>query len=248
MFDGASFKVDAEGKFTCSAEVEKMSKTKFNVVNPDHVIERYGADCYRMYEMFIGPIEVAKPWNTNGISGVAGFLRKFHDLFYNEKGWNVVDAEPTKDELRQLHLAIKKVSDDIDRFSLNTCVSHFMILTNELRALKCNKRAILEQAVVLIAPFAPHIAEELWRGFGYTTTVCDATWPQLNAAYLETDSIVYPVQINGKHRGNVEVPVGTSNADIEQMVLAQEFVQRNLAGAAVKKLIVVPGKIVNIVM
>jgi leucyl-tRNA synthetase len=248
MFEGASFKVDADGKFTCSAEVEKMSKSKYNVVNPDHVIERYGADCYRMYEMFIGPIEVAKPWNTNGISGVAGFLRKFYDLFYNEKGWNVIDTEPTKDELRQLHLAIKKVSDDIERFSLNTCVSHFMILTNELRALKCNKRAILEQAVVLIAPFAPHLAEELWRGFGHSTTVCDATWPQLNASYLETDSIVYPVQINGKHRGNIEVAVGTSNADIEQMVLAQEFVQRNLAGASIKKLIVVPGKIVNIVM
>ncbi|MEY3240851.1 MAG: hypothetical protein RIR11_2289, partial [Bacteroidota bacterium] len=241
MFEGASFKVDADGKFTCSAEVEKMSKSKYNVVNPDHVIERYGADCYRMYEMFIGPIEVAKPWNTNGISGVAGFLRKFYDLFYNEKGWNVIDTEPTKDELRQLHLAIKKVSDDIERFSLNTCVSHFMILTNELRALKCNKRAILEQAVVLIAPFAPHLAEELWRGFGHSTTVCDATWPQLNASYLETDSIVYPVQINGKHRGNIEVAVGTSNADIEQMVLAQEFVQRNLAGASIKKLIVVPG-------
>ncbi len=248
MFENASFKLDSEGKFTCSHEVEKMSKSKYNVVNPDDMIEKYGSDCYRMYEMFIGPIEVAKPWNTNGISGVSGFFRKFYDLFYNDNGWCVTDAEPTKEELRHLHTAIKKVSEDIERFSLNTCVSHFMILTNALRDLKCHKRAILEPAVVLLAPFAPHLAEELWHEFGHVTTVCDAQWPALNEQFLEKDSIVYPVQINGKHRGNIEVAVGTPNAEVEKMVLEQEFVQRNLNGAAIKKFIVVPGKIVNIVV
>ena len=174
--------------------------------------------------------------------------QKYHDLFHNETGWNIAETEPTKDELRHLHMAIKKVSEDIERFSLNTCVSHFMILTNALRDLKCNKRAILEPAVVLLAPFAPHLAEELWHQFGHTTTVCDAQWPQLNEQYLEKDNIVYPVQINGKHRGNIEVPVGMSNADVEKYALEQEFVQRNLNGATIKKFIVVPGKIVNIVI
>lgn len=248
MFRNAAFKVDADGKFHCSAEVEKMSKSKFNVVNPDDVIERFGADCYRMYEMFIGPIEVAKPWNTNGISGVSGFLRKFWELFYSEKGRMVNDEAPTKDELRHLHTCIKKVTDDIERFSLNTCVSHFMILTNELRALKCHKRAILEPAVVLLAPFAPHLAEELWRQFGHASTVCDAQWPVLDESCLQTDSIVLPVQINGKHRGNVEIPNGMSTEDIQALVMQQEFVQRNLAGTAVKKFIVVPGRIINMVI
>jgi leucyl-tRNA synthetase len=248
MFANASFKLDAEGKFTCSHEVEKMSKAKFNVVNPDDIIDRYGSDCYRLYEMFIGPIEVAKPWNTNGISGVSGFLRKFYDLFYGPTAWQVTDAEPTKEELRHLHTAIKKVTEDIERFSLNTCVSHFMILTNALRDLKCSKRAILEPTVVLLVPFAPHLAEELWHELGHTTSVCDAEWPALNEAHLATDSVVYPVQINGKHRGNIEIPVGMPNAEIEQLVMSQEFVQRNINGAAVKKFIVVPNRIVNIVV
>ncbi len=248
MFEHAYFKLDADGMFTCSHEVEKMSKSKFNVVNPDDMIERYGADCYRMYEMFIGPIEVAKPWNTNGISGVSGFLRKFYDLFYGPQAWQVTDAEPTKEELRHLHTAIKKVTEDIERFSLNTCVSHFMILTNALRELKCTKRAILEPAAVLLAPFAPHLAEELWHELGHTTTVCDAQWPVFDASYLATDSVVYPVQINGKLRGNIEIPVGMPNAEIEQLVMSQEFVQRNLVGLTVKKFIVVPNRIVNIVV
>lgn len=248
MFEKAAFKVDADGKFHCSNEVEKMSKSKYNVVNPDDVVERFGADCYRMYEMFLGPIEVAKPWNTNGISGVSGFLRKFWDLFYGQNGWQVNDDEPNKEELFHLHSCIKKVTDDIERFSLNTCVSHFMILTNELRAQKCNKRAILEPAVILIAPLAPHIAEELWHALGHETTVCDASWPQLNETWLQKDTVIYPVQINGKHRGNVEVAKSLSNAEVEKIVLEQEFVQRNIAGTAVKKFIVVPGKIVNIVI
>jgi leucyl-tRNA synthetase len=248
MFERASFKLDADGKFHCTSEVEKMSKSKFNVVNPDDVIERYGADCYRMYEMFIGPIEVAKPWNTNGISGVAGFLRKFWDIFFNEQGWRVVEEVPDKEELRHLHYAIKKVTEDIERFSLNTCISHFMIMTNELRALKCHKRAILEPAVVLIAPFAPHLAEELWRHFGHSETVCDAVWPICQEEYLQRAVVVLPVQINGKHRGNIEVAVGLEGAELEKLVMEQEFVQRNLGGASVKKFIFVQNRIINIVI
>lgn len=248
MFEAANFKLDAEGKFTCSWEVEKMSKSKFNVVNPDDVCEQYGVDCFRMFEMFLGPIEDAKPWNTQGISGVSGFLRRFWGMFFDEKGqWAVADGEPSRDELRVLHTCIKKVTDDVERFSMNTCVSHFMICTNDLKKLGCSRRAILEPLAVLIAPFAPHIAEELWHQLGHSTTVCDATYPVHNEEFLKTDSVIYPVQINGKHRGNIEIQNGTSNADIEAMVMAEEFVQRNLAGAAVKKFIVVPGRIVNIV-
>jgi leucyl-tRNA synthetase len=248
MFERANFKLDAAGQCTCSWEIEKMSKSKFNVVNPDDLIEQYGADCFRMYEMFLGPIEDGKPWNTNGITGVSNFLRKFWGLYYDEKGWAVQNAEPTKDELRQLHLAIRRVTDDIERFSLNTCVSHFMILTNELRSLKCRKRAILEPALVLLAPFAPHIAEELWQQLGHSSSVCTAQWPKWEEAFLQTDNIVYPVQINGKHRGNIEVPTSMDKTEIEAFTLAQEFVQRNIAGGTIKKIVVVPGRIVNIVV
>jgi leucyl-tRNA synthetase len=198
--------------------------------------------------MFLGPVEVGKPWDTKGITGVSSFLRRFWGMFFDEKtGFIVSDAEPTRDELRILHTCIKKVTDDIDRYSMNTCVSHFMILSNELRNLKSNKRAVLEPAVVMMAPFAPHIAEELWHHLGHTSSVCDAPWPALNEEYLKTDMINYPVQINGKLRGNVDVAVGTSNADIEAFVMAQDFVKKNLGDAAVKKFIVVPGGIVNIV-
>jgi leucyl-tRNA synthetase len=248
MFEGANFKIDPNGQFTCHWELEKMSKSKYNVVNPDDMIEQYGADCFRMYEMFLGPIEVGKPWDTKGITGVQGFLRKFWGLFYSEKGqWQVSDDAPTRDELRHLHTCIKKTTDDIERFSLNTCVSHFMILTNEMRGLKSHKRAILEPTVVLLAPFAPHVAEELWHQLGHSTSVCHADWPALNEEYLQTDSIVLPVQINGKHRGNVEHPAGMAGADLEQLVLAQDFVKRNLEGLSVKKIINVPGRIFNIV-
>ncbi|MCC6460826.1 MAG: leucine--tRNA ligase [Saprospiraceae bacterium] len=248
LFEKAGFKLNAEGRFTCSSEVEKMSKSKYNVVNPDDMVEQYGADCFRMYEMFLGPVEMSKPWDTKGITGVYGFLRKFWGMFVGEAGqWIVSDDAPTPDELRVLHTCIKKVTDDIERFSMNTCVSHFMILTNDLRTQKSSKRAILEPALVMLAPFAPHLAEELWHRMGHETTVCDASWPAFNAEYLKSDSIAYPVQINGKHRGNVEVASTASNADIEALVMAQEFVQRNLNGQPVKKFIVVPGRIVNIV-
>ena len=248
MFQLANFKIDPAGLFTCSFEVEKMSKSKFNVVNPDDMVEQYGADCFRMYEMFLGPVEMSKPWDTKGITGVYGFLRRFWSLFVGDSGaWLPNEQTPNGDELRVLHTCIKKVTDDIERFSMNTCVSHFMILTNELRTLKCNKRAVLEPAVVLLAPFAPHVAEELWHRLGYTTSVCDATWPAFNAEYLKSDMITYPVQINGKLRGNVEVAATATPAEIEALVLQQDFVQRNLNGGAIKKCIVVPGRIVNIV-
>ncbi|MCS7037286.1 MAG: class I tRNA ligase family protein [Saprospiraceae bacterium] len=248
MFHKANFKVGPEGRFLCAFEIEKMSKSKYNVVNPDDVIEQYGADCYRMYEMFLGPIEDSKPWDTKGITGVQGFLKRLWSLYVGPGDtWLVQDAEPSRQELRALHVAIKKITDDIERFSLNTCVSHFMTLTNELRALKCHKKAVLEPITVLLAPFAPHLAEELWHRFGHETTVCDATWPTWDERLLEADKVTYPVQINGKHRGNIEVDSTATKEEIEQLALQQEFVLRHVGNGSVKKIIVVPGRIVNIV-
>lgn len=249
MFQKANFKVGPQNRFQCAYEIEKMSKSKYNVVNPDDIIEQYGADCYRMYEMFLGPIETSKPWDTKGITGVQSFLKRLWSLYVGSNDtWLVQDAEPSREELRTLHTAIKKITDDIERFSLNTCVSHFMILTNELRTLKCHKKAILEPVVVLLAPFAPHLAEELWHRFGHETTVCDAAWPTWNERYLEADKVVYPVQINGKHRGNIEVDATANQEEIKQIVLQQDFVRRYVGNGSVKKFIVVPGRIVNIVV
>jgi leucyl-tRNA synthetase len=247
MFEKACFKLDPDKKFHCTWEVEKMSKSKYNVVNPDDIVAQYGADCFRMYEMFLGPIEVGKPWDTKGITGVQGFLRKFHGLFYQDGNLTLDSGEPNKEELRALHSCIKKVSDDIERYSMNTCVSHFMILVNELRTLQCNKRAILEPVLVMLAPFAPHISEELWHQLGHETTVCDASWPELNEEYLKSDTKTYPVQINGKHRGNIDVPADADKDAVEKLVMELEFVQRNIEGLTIRKFIVVPGRIVNIV-
>ena len=260
QFEKANFKIDPNGQFTCSYEVEKMSKSKYNVVNPDDMVREYGADCFRMYEMFLGPVENSKPWSTSGITGVSGFLRKFWGLFFESAAkrnpaaepadtghFAVSDAAPTTDELRVLHTCIKKVTEDIERFSMNTCVSNFMTCTNELRSLNSSKRAVLEPLVVLLAPFAPHVAEELWHHLGHETTVCDAQWPAFDEVHLQLSTIQYPVQVNGKMRGQLEVAVGTSNADIEEMVMAQGFVKRSLQGSAVQKFIVVPGRIINIV-
>ncbi|MCS6929928.1 MAG: leucine--tRNA ligase [Saprospiraceae bacterium] len=249
MFQKANFKVGPEGRFLCTYEIEKMSKSKYNVVNPDDVIEQYGADCFRMYEMFLGPVETSKPWDTKGITGVQSFLKRLWSLYVGaDNTWLVQETEPTRQELRALHLTIKKITDDIERFSLNTCISHLMILVNELRDLKCHKRAILEPLVVLIAPFAPHLAEELWHRFGHSTTVCDAQWPAYNEHYLETDRIVYPVQVNGKLRGNIEVDAHATIQEIEQLALRQDFVLRYARANGVKKVIVVPGRIINIVV
>jgi leucyl-tRNA synthetase len=248
MFANANFKVDADGKFTCFWEVEKMSKSKFNVVNPDDVVAEYGADCFRMFEMFLGPITDAKPWNTKGITGVSGFLRKFWSMFFEGEQFRVSDTEPTRDELRVLHQCIKKVTDDIERMSMNTCVSHFMIASNDLRGLKCNKRAILEPLVIMLAPFGPHMAEELWYQLGHSDSVCDAAWPKFNEDLIKTDTKEYPIQINGKLRATIELPTDISAADAEAAALALEQVQKWLEGQAPKKVVFVPGRMINIVI
>jgi len=250
MFERANFKLDPNGQYICSWELEKMSKSKFNVVNPDDMVAEYGADCFRMFEMFLGPITDAKPWNTQGISGVSGFLKKFWQLFFtgNDPQWAVTDDEPTRDELRALHTCIKKVTDDIERMSMNTCISHFMIVTNELRRLNCSKRAVLEPLVVMLAPFGPHIAEELWHRLGHSTTVCDATWPMHNEDYLKLDVINVPIQINGKLRANVDLPADVTEADAVAAALALENVQKWLEGKPPKKVIFIKGRMINVVV
>lgn len=248
QFAYANFKLDSEGKYSCSWEVEKMSKSKFNVVNPDDIVAEHGTDCFRMFEMFLGPITDAKPWNTKGISGVSGFLRKFWSMFFEGENFRVTAEAPTRDELRVLHTCIKKVTDDIERMSMNTCVSHFMIATNELRSFKCAKRAVLEPLVVLIAPFGPHIAEELWHRLGQEKTVCEANWPIHNEEYLKTDTVTYPVQINGKLRANIELPAGITAQDAEKAVLDLELVQKWLDGNTPKKVVFVQGRMINLVV
>ena len=247
-FAKANFKLDAEGKYTCSWEVEKMSKAKFNVVNPDDIISEHGTDCFRMFEMFLGPITDAKPWNTKGISGVSGFLRKFWSMFFDGENFRLSDEAPTRDELRVLHTCIKKVTDDIERMSMNTCVSHFMIATNDLRSLQCYKRAVLEPLVILIAPFGPHIAEELWHRLGHSNSVCDAAWPIHDEENLKTDTVNYPIQINGKLRANIELPAGISAQEAEKAALDLELVQKWLEGNTPKKVVFVPGRMINLVV
>lgn len=238
------------GKYICGHEVEKMSKSKFNVVNPDDLIERYGADTLRMYEMFLGPLEQSKPWNTNGIEGVFKFLRKFWRLFHDEN-WNftVSDDAPTKAELKSLHKIIKKVEEDIERFSFNTSVSSFMIAINELTDLKCNKRAILQDLVIILSPYAPHICEELWKLLGNEMgTLSYAAYPKFNPDYLVENEFAYPVSINGKTKMNLLLSLALEPADVEKEVLANEQVQKYLDGKTPKKVIVVKGRIINIVI
>ncbi|MEE1884995.1 leucine--tRNA ligase [Pedobacter flavus] len=239
-----------DGKYICGVEVEKMSKSKYNVVNPDDLIERYGADTLRMYEMFLGPLEQSKPWNTNGIEGVFKFLRKFWKLFHdNEFNFVVSNHEPTKAELKALHKIIKKVQDDIERFSFNTSVSSFMIAVNELTDLKCNKRAILKDLVVILSPYAPHICEELWVLLGEEAgKLSYAQFPMFNPEYLVEDSFSYPVSINGKMRLNLNLSLNLDAKEVESIVLADENVQKYLEGAIPKKVIFVKGRIINIVI
>ena len=247
-YAGAEFILE-DGKYVCGWAVEKMSKSMYNVVNPDMIVEKYGADTLRMYEMFLGPVEQSKPWDTNGIDGVHRFLKKFWAL-YSDKGGGFAfsDAEPAAEELKSLHKLIKKVTADIESFSYNTSVAAFMICVNELTALKCNKRAILEPLVILIAPFAPHIAEELWEALGHTTTVCDAQWPEWNEDYLREDTVNYAVSFNGKVRFNLQFAADATNDEIERTVLASESAQKYIDGKTIKKVIIVPKKIVNIVL
>ena len=243
----AEFIFNANGKYIVGHEVEKMSKSYYNVVNPDDICQEYGADTLRLYEMFLGPLEQAKPWNTAGISGVFGFLKKLWRLYADDTAVVVVDEEPTKEMYKSLHKTIKKVQEDIEAFSFNTSVSQFMICVNELGQQKCHHRAILEPLAVLVAPYAPHIAEELWSMLGHTETIADQAFPEFKAEYLVEDAKEYPVSFNGKMRFKIELPLDLSVAEIEQIILADERTQAQLQGREPKKLIVVPGKIINIV-
>ncbi|MEM9894898.1 MAG: leucine--tRNA ligase [Bacteroidota bacterium] len=243
----ASFELE-NGKFYCDSEIEKMSKSKYNVVNPDDLVEKYGADTLRMYEMFLGPIEQSKPWNTNGIEGVYKFLRKFWSLFHIGGSFHISDEEPTKEELKILHATIKKVAEDAESLSLNTSVSTFMIATNELFSLKCNKRSILQPLTVALSPFAPHIAEELWHLLGFKETVVDAAYPIFEEKYLVEDTVSYPVSVNGKMRSTIEASAEGTKEEVEKLALADDKIQKWLEGKSPKKVIVVPGKIVNVVI
>jgi leucyl-tRNA synthetase len=248
-FADAEFVLE-DGKYICGNEVEKMSKSKFNVVNPDDIITNFGADTLRLYEMFLGPLEQSKPWNTNGIEGVYKFLRKVWRLFHDVEGnFNVSEEEPTKAEYKALHKIIKKVEDDIERFSFNTSVSAFMICVNELTDLKCNKRKILQDLIVVLEPYAPHITEELWDLLGNKAgTISYATYPKFNADYLVESEFAYPVSLNGKMKMNLSLALDLDAKAVEEIVLANADVQRYLEGKAVKKLIFVKGKIINIVV
>ena len=235
------------GKFFVTREVEKMSKSKYNVVNPDDICDEFGADTLRMYEMFLGPVEQSKPWNTNGLSGVFGFLKKFYKLFSDGNELSVSDEEPTKEEFKILHTLIKKVTEDIENFSFNTSVSAFMIAVNDLQKLKSSKRAILEPMTVLISPFAPHIAEELWSQLGHEGSVSQVPYPEIEEKYLAEDTKAYPVSFNGKMRFTLELPMDLSKEEIEKAVMADERTEKYLEGRTPKKVIIVPGKIVNLV-
>lgn len=237
-----------KGKFFLEREVEKMSKSKYNVVNPDDICEQYGADTLRLYEMFLGPLEQAKPWNTAGISGVYNFLRKLWRLYFNDNGWQVTDEAPTPEMLKALHKTIKKVNEDIENFSFNTSVSQFMICVNELSSLKCHHRDVLAPLAVLVAPFAPHIAEELWKRLGNTESVTYAPYPVHEDKYLQEDSKEYPVSFNGKVRFKRAYATSMTPAEIEQAILADPQTAEQLQGNTPKKVIVVPNRIINIVM
>lgn len=260
-----------ENSYVCAPFVEKMSKSKHNVVNPDDIIEKHGADTLRMYEMFLGPLEQSKPWDTNGIEGTSRFLKKFWNLFHATAASTQFSAEasakadrvdrtdapeelnvsedlPTKEELKVLHATLKKVEEDIEKLSFNTSVSQFMIAVNELGALKCHKRAVLEPLTIALAPFSPHIAEELWEKLGHNTSITTAVWPEWDEQYLVEDNFSYPISFNGKTRMMIDFPIALSKEEVEVQVLANPEVQHRLEGKAPKKVIVVPKRIVNIVV
>jgi leucyl-tRNA synthetase len=246
-FNNAEFILEDE-KYICGCAVEKMSKSFYNVVNPDDIVENYGADTLRMYEMFLGPIEQSKPWDTNGIDGVHRFLRRFWSLFFDKDGnFCISNEKATNQELKCLHKTIKKVQTDIENFSFNTSVSAFMICVNELMAMRCNKLEILEPLVIVISPFAPHIAEELWHLLGHETNVCDAQFPEYDEQLLVENSFEYPVSFNGKMRFKKQFPLTSTAKEIEDAILADSLTQKWLEGKTPKKIIVVAGKIVNIV-
>ncbi len=238
-----------DGKYICGVEVEKMSKSKFNTVNPDMLVEKFGADTFRMYEMFLGPVEQSKPWDTKGIEGVHRFLKKLWRLFFDEeKGrvWNEEKATPA--ELRVLHRTIRKIADDTERFSFNTAVSGFMICVNELSDLKCHKREVLEALLIMLTPYAPHIAEELWNQLGNTTSILDASYPVFNPEFITESEKEYPISINGKMRTNITISLSATEEQVKELVLANELVQKWMEGKPLKKLIFVKGKMVNVVV
>ena len=246
-FNNASFNFD-NGKFESIREQEKMSKSKFNVVNPDEICDQYGADTLRMYEMFLGPIEQSKPWDTRGISGVYSFLKRFWNLFFEGDKLNLTEDMPSEESLKSLHKTIKKVTEDIEKLSLNTCISSFMICINELSALKCNNRLILEQLLVLISPFAPHFAEELWSQIGNTKSIIDEKYPEFDKKYLIESEKNYPVSFNGKTKFTINLSLELDANEIEKIVLSNEKTISILNNTRPKKVIVVPGKIINIVV
>jgi len=245
-FKDAEFILE-DGKYIVGREVEKMSKSKYNVVSPDSICEEYGADSLRLYEMFLGPLEQSKPWNTAGITGTHSFLKKLWRLYFDENGAKFNEVEPTKENLKTLHKTIKKVEEDIGNFSFNTSVSTFMICVNELSTQKCTSRAILEPLAILVSPYAPHIAEELWEQLGYKESIATASFPIFNESHLVERSKQYPISFNGKMRFTLELPLDYSKDEIEEAVMAHEKTQQQLQGRTPKKVIVVPGKIVNIV-
>ncbi len=236
-----------DGKYMTDREVEKMSKSKYNVVNPDDICEEYGADCLRLYEMFLGPLEQSKPWNTQGLSGVYGFLKKFYNLYFSGDDFSVTDEEPTKAEWKILHTLLKKVVYDIEHFSFNTSVSQFMIAVNELSKLKTNKREILEPLAVILSPYAPHIAEELWQKLGHQQSIATVSFPELKEVYLVEDEIDYPVSFNGKMRFKISLPATLTVPEIQEQIMADERTEAQLQGTTPKKVIIVPKKIINIV-
>ena len=246
-FKNAEFISDSEGLFKVKREVEKMSKSKYNVVNPDAICEQYGADSLRLYEMFLGPLEQYKPWNTSGITGVHNFLKKLWKLYISQEGLKITEMEPSKEDLKTLHKTIKKVTEDIENFSFNTSVSTFMIAVNELTAQGCVSKEILEPLLVLIAPYAPHIAEELWAQLGHSESITTAEFPEFDASHLVESTKAYPISFNGKMRFTIELSLDLSKEDIETAVMGDEKTLVQLDGRVPKKVIVVPGKIVNIV-
>ncbi len=246
-FNDADFILE-NGKYVCGYAVEKMSKSMFNVVNPDDIVERYGADTLRLYEMFLGPVEQSKPWDTNGIDGVNRFIKKLWNLFYKGDEYLVTSGKPSKENLKSIHKLIKKVTQDIENFSYNTSISAFMICVNELTQQKCHNSAVLEKLVTLLSPFAPHVAEELWHITGHKGSVCDAEWPVYDESYLKEDTVKYAVSFNGKARFNIELPADTPRDEVEKIALAHESASRWIDGKPIRKVIVVPGKIVNVVV
>ena len=234
--------------FICVREQEKMSKSKFNVVNPDEICNQYGADTLRMYEMFLGPIEQSKPWDTRGISGVHSFLKKFWNLFFIDDEINLSSDEPSKESLKSLHKTIKKVSEDIEKLSLNTCISSFMICINELSSMNCNNRLILKDLLILISPFAPHFAEELWSQIGNSKSIVEEKYPKFEEKYLVESEKVYPVSFNGKTKFTLNLSLDLNHQEIEKAVLSNEKTKSILNNNNPKKIIIVPGKIINIVI